>query len=391
MDEMDIYMEKLRETDCPRFSKAEERELSKLKDQGDEEARMKLIHSCLPLVVNLARRWMGHPEVKPMDIIQEGNIGLMIAVDKFDPEQYNARLTTYAGYWINQKMRRFMLGERGGVIHLPYAVAAGAPVRGDEVLQDRVDKLMQGGIVPLQEAMTEDNEPEEEGVGQIAADKDEYNYKLGRLFDLIDALDDPRERFIVKERMLPGNTLKRVGEMIGLTRERVRQIEIKAEEKLKVLQQTLPWKSNGKGAMNDETFVKHPPTDPIEILDRLTVAQVQAQIDANKREFVNAQTRYHDRAKYLRKLKELIMEREGLAPDEGAQKSRGAAAKKSTKPTTSRTLIKNFLRGKEKPQAIGTIMACTGLTKQQVAVTLSKNPGLFRAEKNHRWSLVKHG
>ena len=74
--------------------------------QGDMEAREQLIHAHLRMVVNIARQYL-RPGVEMLDLIQEGNIGLMEAVDKFDPNMGN-RLSTLAFYWINKHIQRFL-------------------------------------------------------------------------------------------------------------------------------------------------------------------------------------------------------------------------------------------------------------------------------------------
>ena len=90
--------------------------LALLARQGDTEARDQLIHAHLRMVVNIARHYL-RPGVEMLDLIQEGNIGLMEAVDKFDPNMGN-RLSTLAFYWINKHIQRFLDNEPDDLISL---------------------------------------------------------------------------------------------------------------------------------------------------------------------------------------------------------------------------------------------------------------------------------
>ena len=92
--------------------------------QGDTEAREQLIHALLRMVVNIARQYQ-RPGVEMLDLIQEGNIGLITAVDKFDPTQGH-RLTTLAFYWINKHIQRFLNNEPDDLVSLDMEVNDGA-------------------------------------------------------------------------------------------------------------------------------------------------------------------------------------------------------------------------------------------------------------------------
>lgn len=94
--------------------------------QGDTEAREQLIHAHLRMVVNIARQYQ-RSSVEMLDLIQEGNIGLITAVDKFDPTQGN-RLTTLAFYWINKHIQRFLNNEPDDLISLDMEINDGAAI-----------------------------------------------------------------------------------------------------------------------------------------------------------------------------------------------------------------------------------------------------------------------
>ena len=94
--------------------------------QGDTEARNQLIQANLRMVVNIARQYL-RPGVEMLDLIQEGNIGLITAVDKFDPTQGN-RLTTLAFYWINKQIQRYLNNEPDDLISLDMEINDGAAI-----------------------------------------------------------------------------------------------------------------------------------------------------------------------------------------------------------------------------------------------------------------------
>ena len=94
--------------------------------QGDADARNQLIHAHLRMVVNIARQYL-RPGVEMLDLIQEGNIGLITAVDKFDPYMGN-RLTTLAFYWINKQIQRYLNNEPDDLVSLDMEINDGAAI-----------------------------------------------------------------------------------------------------------------------------------------------------------------------------------------------------------------------------------------------------------------------
>ena len=94
--------------------------------QGDTEAREQLIHAHLRMVVHIARQYR-RPGIEMLDLIQEGNIGLITAVDKFDPTQGH-RLTTLAFYWINKHIQRFLNNEPDDLVSLDMEINDGAAI-----------------------------------------------------------------------------------------------------------------------------------------------------------------------------------------------------------------------------------------------------------------------
>lgn len=265
-DTMKVYMGEIGQISL--VNKQEEAELALAIHSDDaaahEEARATLIKANLRLVVKIAHDFksLGLPL---LDLISEGNIGLMRAVEKFDPDK-GAKFSSYAAWWIKQSMRR-ALANQSRTIRIPVQSAgkinkiksvrmklteslgreptdaeiaehlefSERTVTGLRMADPRVfslhDPIQQGeegefqDIIPDRRAMTPD---------QVLGDVE----SVDRLVDLLEELED-RERLILKMRFgLDGyraRTLEEVSQAIGRTRERVRQIQNQALTKLKTL------------------------------------------------------------------------------------------------------------------------------------------------------------
>jgi RNA polymerase primary sigma factor len=227
-----------------------------------ERARAQLINSNLRLVVSIARRYQGHG-LSLLDLIQEGSLGLMRAVDKFDPGR-GLKFSTYATYWIRQSVGR-AIADHGRTVRLPVHLGERlsrlARVR-QQLIQrldreptpeevaseagltlEQVTRAEQAALTPasLDEAHSED------GTGTLAevisdplqpSPLDEVSHALLR-DDLSEAMSHltPRERHILCLRYgLHGETaltLEQIGQRLNLTRERVRQLESEALKKLR--------------------------------------------------------------------------------------------------------------------------------------------------------------
>ena len=256
------YLKEIRE--YPRLTQEEEQQIARRCAQGDEEAIRQMVNSNLRLVVSVAREYAGRG-VPLLDLIQEGSIGLIVAAKKFDYTM-EYRFSTYATKWIRQRITRY-LTDHGGLIRVPAHTAErmrkvtaaknaliqenGEEPTEDEVAartglpREKVSQLMKlapqtcsldapvgeegdatvGNYLPTNEGA----EPQEELVRQ----------ELASLMDgLLDQLN-PRQRQILRLRfgMEDGvcYTLEEIGKMIGISKERVRQVEKQAIERLKCL------------------------------------------------------------------------------------------------------------------------------------------------------------
>jgi RNA polymerase sigma factor (sigma-70 family) len=124
--------------------------------QGDMEAREQLIHAHLRMVVHIARQYQ-RPGVEMLDLIQEGNIGLITAVDKFDPTQGH-RLTTLAFYWINKHIQRFLNNEPDDLVSLDMEIYDGSEtLLLSDTIEDRAT-ILGGQTIPHIDAVMENEE-----------------------------------------------------------------------------------------------------------------------------------------------------------------------------------------------------------------------------------------
>jgi RNA polymerase primary sigma factor len=259
-DPLKLYVRQI--GDGPLLTPAEERELARLKDEGDEAAKRRLIECNLRLVMSITRNYT-NAGVPLLDLIQEGNLGLIRAVEKFD-YKLGYKLSTYATWWIRQAVTR-AIADQGRTIRLPVHVV------------DQVRKVTRARRV-LTQKLNRDPLPEE-----IAK---ESGFDLKRVRELLDLVEDPvsletpvgdgeslfadmiedvnaeqphnalserlrgkelasalaalneRMRHVLELRFglwgAQPRTLEEVGVELGVTRERVRQLESRALRELQV-------------------------------------------------------------------------------------------------------------------------------------------------------------
>jgi len=244
------------------LTREEERELARRKDEGDEEAKRRLIESNLRLVMAITRNYT-KASVPLLDLIQEGNLGLIRAVEKFD-YRLGYKLSTYATWWIRQAITR-ALADQGRTIRLPVHVAdqvrrllrarrqlaqklnheptLAELARETQQSEERVRELLELVENPVSlETPVGDGESLYgdliEDVHSLAPHEQSAEQARGR--ELAGALEqlNPRMRRVLSLRFgLDGEspqTLEEVGNQLGITRERVRQLETRALRELRV-------------------------------------------------------------------------------------------------------------------------------------------------------------
>ena len=184
--------------------------------QGDTEAREQLIHAHLRMVVNIARQYQ-RPGIEMLDLIQEGNIGLITAVDKFDPTQGH-RLTTLAFYWINKHIQRFLNNEPDDLVSLDMEINDGAAIL---LLSDTIeDKGTILGDPTIQNIETQlENQELQQLVNNMLSTLSPHEQKVLRLLYGIDNY--------------PVLSRNEIAKIIGVREEQVSRIKTRALDALR--------------------------------------------------------------------------------------------------------------------------------------------------------------
>ena len=257
---LETYLREINETSL--LNAEEEKQLAYRIEEGDSEARDRMVRANLRLVVNIARSYTGKG-LGLQDLIEEGNLGLLRAVEGFDPTM-NTRFSTYASYWIKQSIKRALVNTAKTIRIPAYMVELLAKWRratsklqdelGRPPTQEEVAKslnLPKKKLAIIKKAIRVYNAAPQTDTPDTGWSLDEMvtdaNSKspdlemveaddLKHVLELLDKMDH-REATVLRMRfgLIEGEepkTLKEIGESLGLTRERVRQIESEALGKL---------------------------------------------------------------------------------------------------------------------------------------------------------------
>lgn len=263
-DEDDIrqYLREIRE--IPRLTPEEERELARRCAQGDEEAIRKMVNANLRLVVSVAKEYSGRG-VPLMDLIQEGSIGLLAAARKFDYTR-DLRFSTYATKWIRQGVTRCLLNHAGAIrvpVHTAERMrkiqAAQAVLRQEQGTEPTAEEIAARVDMPREKvAQLLQLSPDVCSLDVPVGDEDKSSF--GNLLEDLEA-PQPQEELVRKElndaidRLLSNLTerqrtilrlhfgmedgvchsLEEIGQKLGISKERVRQVEKQAMDKLQAL------------------------------------------------------------------------------------------------------------------------------------------------------------
>ncbi len=257
-DLVSLYLSDIRNYNI--LSREEEEELLLKVKEGDLEAKNKLIVCNLRLVISVAKNYM-NKGMTLIDLISEGNFGLIRAIDKFDAER-GFRFSTYAVWWIKQSISKALMS-KGREIRIPsykYDLL-------NKINKIIVEELMNSGDYPSNEFIGEKLNISPEKIGNILMEFQEVmslNESVGdniyledvvlnessenlenkiineihreKIYEMLDDLEEREKGILVRRYGLNGfeiHTLEQVGEAFNITRERVRQIEKKTLEKLR--------------------------------------------------------------------------------------------------------------------------------------------------------------
>jgi RNA polymerase primary sigma factor len=257
---LETYLREINAT--PLLTADEEKELAYRIRKGDKQARDRMVRANLRLVVNIARNYTGKG-LGLQDLIEEGNLGLLRAVQGFDPSM-NTRFSTYASYWIKQSIKRALINTAKTIRIPAYMVELiGKWKRATAKLHEELGRnptpeevarsleLPRRKLNIIKKAIRIYNSAPQTEQTESGWSLDEMlmdghsktpDTEMVEADDLTQALDqlerlDEREAAVLKMRFGVGNeeprTLKDIGEHLGLTRERVRQIECEALNKLR--------------------------------------------------------------------------------------------------------------------------------------------------------------
>ena len=237
---------------APLLSAAEERRCARRLRRGDEAARQRMIESNLRLVVRIARRYLNRG-VQLMDLVEEGNLGLMRAVEKFDAD-LGFRFSTYATWWIRQSIERAIMNQ-AKTVRLPVYVAKDvravqraavvlAQRRGKPPCTREIAEFLERPAEDIQRLLAFDyrtglpRTDEELPVDQLAGRRRDEPHRCAHrdainalLQQFLSGLNDTERRVLEHRFALNGRramTLEALGAELGVTRERVRQIQIAA-------------------------------------------------------------------------------------------------------------------------------------------------------------------
>lgn len=262
-DAVQMYLREIGKV--PLLTADEETDLAKRVEQNEEEARQKLTQANLRLVVSIAKRYVGRSsQLSLLDLIQEGNIGLTKAVEKFDYRR-GYKFSTYATWWIRQAITR-ALADQSRTIRIPVHMVEtiskynqvkrrllqdlGREPLAEEIAQEmdmpiskirQIQKISQE-TVSLEAPVGENND--DSTLGELIEDEktllpSQIASRQLLADQIVDILQDlsPREQKILRMRFGLDDgvthTLEEVGREFGVTRERIRQIEAKALEKIR--------------------------------------------------------------------------------------------------------------------------------------------------------------
>lgn len=251
-------------SDYRSLTAAEEKELAKRAKNGDVEAKQKLIKANLKLVVTIAKKAIHMSNLPMIDLIQEGNLGLMVAAEKFN-YKLGYKFATYASWWIKQSMFK-AISEQSHCMKIPVYIQEtlsrfsklkremerenNCQIKNEDVAKrmnispNKIDSFLNAYTKTISiESGIENNNGKEMNIADIIEDKKasatedvEYEHLKSDILNVISTLKD-REQAVVKMRYGIDNdtkmTLEEIGNIYGVTKECIRQTELRALKKMR--------------------------------------------------------------------------------------------------------------------------------------------------------------
>ena len=261
-EEMGAYLKKV--NSYKSLDSAEEKEIARKAKNGDKEAKKILVQSNLKLVLTIARKAIHVSKLPMVDLIQEGNLGLMIAVEKFNPD-LGYRFSTYASWWIKQAMFK-AISEQSHCMKIPVYIqetlskfskvkaemerAYNCQVTNKDVAQkmnlepEKVDTYLSAYTTTVSiEGSVDEKNGSELNVADVLEDETtsveasiQYEELKKEIANVVSTLKE-REQSVIKMRFGLENfartTLEDIGKMFGVTKECIRQTEMRALNKLR--------------------------------------------------------------------------------------------------------------------------------------------------------------
>lgn len=261
-DPVRLYLREI--SHAPLLKSEQELDLARRISDGDVDSTQKFVLANLRLVVSVAKKYVGRG-LTLLDLIQEGNMGLLRAVHKFDPSR-GYKFSTYATWWIRQAILR-AISEQARTIRLPAHIGEamgkisqvsqelsqrlGRPARAEEIGEalgmtgERIREILRAAETPVSLESPVGDEGDENQLHNFISDADsatpeeEASHELlkDQLETTLEQVLTPREKIVLQMRFGLGDghqyPLEKVGEVLGVTRERVRQIEAEALRKLR--------------------------------------------------------------------------------------------------------------------------------------------------------------
>ena len=252
-------------TDYPSLSAEEEREIAKLAKNGDKEAKKKLIQANLKIVVGIAKKTIHMSGLPMIDLIQEGNLGLMVAAEKFN-YKLGYKFATYAGWWIKQAMFK-AISEQSHCMKIPVYIQE--TLSKFSKVKSEMEREYNCQVKNLDVAKKMNIEPDKietflSAYSKTVSIESGFDCAYGKDMNIADILEDEkasvtkeaeyknlqndlelvvstlkeREQFVVRMRYGLGDvqrmTLEEIGNIYGVTKECIRQTELRALKKLRM-------------------------------------------------------------------------------------------------------------------------------------------------------------